>query len=311
MPAYSKVAVLRLNSATRPRRALQVAAAEVEGVLLPPRMADEVSAWVATLAAPGATAARLPEGLRAESIDFLRRLARASVRRDAAERGLAHDAERRAEQHQVAAAEVEGVLQQCGLAPDSLPASVTGSLDTLASAAVALGTRDASLGSLYAAIDALEREQAETRQAVQSELQLCDVLRARFVQSDGLLQQLAEVQARCQENAHCQAAESEARTRDLAMLEKKSAQYKQDIALLKEQLKRNGVSEKIYHSKLLQESQAVLNLHQQLVPLRASVEVFQGLPSDLRAAKQVWVSCAFARFTRLSFPGSACPECDL
>ena len=51
-------------------------------------MADEVSAWVATLAAPGATAARLPEGLRAESIDFLRRLARASVRRDAAERGL-------------------------------------------------------------------------------------------------------------------------------------------------------------------------------------------------------------------------------
>ena len=61
-----------------------MAAAEVEGVLLPPRMADEVSAWVATLAAPGATAARLPEGLRAESIDFLRRLARASVRRDAA-----------------------------------------------------------------------------------------------------------------------------------------------------------------------------------------------------------------------------------
>ena len=273
-------------------------------------MADEVRAWVATLAAPGATATRLPEGLRAESIDFLRRLARASVRRDAAERGLAHDAERRAEQHQVAAAEVEGVLQQCGLAPDSLPASVTGSLDTLASAAVALGTRDASLGSLYAAIDALEREQAETRQAVQSELQLCDALRARLVQSDGLLQQLAEVQARCQEHAHCQAAESEARTRDLAMLEKKSAQYKQDIALLKAQLKRNGVSEKIYHSKLLQESQAVLNLHQQLVPLRASVEVFQGLPSDLRAAKQVWMSCVFARFSCLSFPGSACPECD-
>jgi hypothetical protein len=60
----------------------------------------------------------------------------------------------------------------------------------------------------------------------------------------------------------------------------------QDIARLKEQLKRNGVHEKIYHAKILQESEAVLALHQQLQPLRASLKSFHGLPSDLRLAKQ-------------------------
>ena len=59
----------------------------------------------------------------------------------------------------------------------------------------------------------------------------------------------------------------------------------QDIARLKEQLKRNGVHEKIYHAKILQESEAVLALHQQLQPLRASLKSFHGLPSDLRLAK--------------------------
>jgi hypothetical protein len=60
----------------------------------------------------------------------------------------------------------------------------------------------------------------------------------------------------------------------------------QDIARLKEQLKKNGVHEKIYHAKILQESEAVLALHQQLQPLRASLESFHGLPADLRLAKQ-------------------------
>lgn len=60
----------------------------------------------------------------------------------------------------------------------------------------------------------------------------------------------------------------------------------QDIKRVKEELKRNGVGDKIYHSKILQESQTVLALHAFLVPLRSSLEAYQGLPSDLRLAKQ-------------------------
>ena len=61
---------------------------------------------------------------------------------------------------------------------------------------------------------------------------------------------------------------------------------RQDISRLKEELKRNGVHEKIYHSKILDESEAVLALHRELEPLRESLKAFHGLPADLGLAKQ-------------------------
>jgi hypothetical protein len=69
----------------------------------------------------------LPD-LTPESRDFVRRLAAASAHRDATELQIAHDAQRLAARHQAELAEVEDVLQQCGLAPHSLPTAVSSSL---------------------------------------------------------------------------------------------------------------------------------------------------------------------------------------
>jgi hypothetical protein len=55
---------------------------------------------------------------------------------------------------------------------------------------------------------------------------------------------------------------------------------------LKQELKRLGVGDKIYHSKILQESEAVKGVHAELEPLRAAIQSFQGLPCDLALAKQ-------------------------
>jgi len=127
----------------------------------------------------------LPVGLRQDSVEFLRRLAVASEHRDQVERQLALDARLRAAQHANELVEVEDVLQQCGLAPHTLPNSITSSLggitficvvpalcravlhslrlthgetcaETLTSSAVALCTRDTALCSLYGAYDFLE-----------------------------------------------------------------------------------------------------------------------------------------------------------
>jgi hypothetical protein len=129
--------------------------------------------------------AEMPVDLRPDSVDFLRRLAMASEHRDQVERQLALDAQLRAAQHANELVEVEDVLQQCGLAPHTLPNSITSSLggitficvvpalcravlhslrlthgetcaDTLTSSAVALCTRDTALCSLYGAYDFLE-----------------------------------------------------------------------------------------------------------------------------------------------------------
>jgi hypothetical protein len=155
-------------------------------------------------------------------------------------------------------------------------------------------------------------KEAETKAAIASEMERCASLQSRLQECEDLLKELILVEQRCKEQAKHEAADQEARSRDMATLEKKSMQYKQvaslnsatkiprlqlnallrlslecqDIARLKEQLKRNGVTEKIYHTKILQESEAVMSLREQLQPLRASVEAFQGLPSDLRLAKQ-------------------------
>jgi len=69
----------------------------------------------------------LPD-LAPESRDFVRRLAAASAHRDATELQIAHEAQRLAARHQAELAEVEDVLQQCGLAPHSLPTAVLSSL---------------------------------------------------------------------------------------------------------------------------------------------------------------------------------------
>ena len=127
----------------------------------------------------------LPVDLRPDSVEFLRRLAVASEHRDQVERQLAVDAQLRAAQHANELVEVEDVLQQCGLAPHTLPNSITSSLggitfmcvlsalcravlhnlrlthcetcaETLTSSAIALCTRDTALCSLYGAYDFLE-----------------------------------------------------------------------------------------------------------------------------------------------------------
>lgn len=55
---------------------------------------------------------------------------------------------------------------------------------------------------------------------------------------------------------------------------------------LKQELKRLGVGDKIYHSKILQESEAVKGVHAELQPLGAAIQAFHGLPCDLGLAKQ-------------------------
>jgi len=70
----------------------------------------------------------LPANLRPESVAFLQRLIAASVHRDATEQQLATDAQRRAAQHATEQVVTEDVLQQCGLAPNSMPTAVSGSL---------------------------------------------------------------------------------------------------------------------------------------------------------------------------------------
>jgi hypothetical protein len=72
--------------------------------------------------------AEIPGDLQPESVAFLRRLAAVSTQRDRTARQLSLDAERRCAQHAAELQEVEDVLQQCGIAPDSMPTSITGSL---------------------------------------------------------------------------------------------------------------------------------------------------------------------------------------
>lgn len=83
---------------------------------------EETHAWLR------AHGAELPVDMRPESVAFLRRLAAASTHRDRTERQLALDAERRCAMHAAELEKLEDVLQQCGIAPKSLPTSITGSL---------------------------------------------------------------------------------------------------------------------------------------------------------------------------------------
>ena len=58
----------------------------------------------------------------------MRRLAAASAHRDRTERQLAQDARRLAGRHAAELDEIEDVLQQCGLTPQSLPTAISSSL---------------------------------------------------------------------------------------------------------------------------------------------------------------------------------------
>ena len=96
-------------------------------------MEGRVKEWLSALAsADGCDVPMLPPDLQPESLKFLERLAVASTKRNEVELQLAVDAQLRAKQHSAKAAEAEDILQQCGIASESLPTAVSASLGILA-----------------------------------------------------------------------------------------------------------------------------------------------------------------------------------
>ena len=92
---------------------------------------QEVEDWLLLHSNAGGTSLALPPDLQPESLEFLRRLAAESTHRDNIEQELSRDAENRAAQHAAELADIENILQQCGLAPQSLPTAIVSSLGML------------------------------------------------------------------------------------------------------------------------------------------------------------------------------------
>eukprot|EP00960_Hanusia_phi_P060114 764410-Hanusia_phi.AAC.5 len=177
-------------------------------------------------------------------------------------------------------------LSFVGLTPPRMIPTIVSTLKTLSSAASILGVEECDTSSMVSAYSEMERETARLRQIIArkdaetlSMRQVCERMTAD-------LSEVRSIRERLVEREQIEQQENICKQRDIDILEKKSMQYKNEIARLKAELKRNNVSDQIYHGRLVNESNTVKALHEQLLPLRKKMEGYHGLPTDVYLAKQ-------------------------
>ncbi|KAJ1489503.1 hypothetical protein T484DRAFT_1779848 [Baffinella frigidus] len=232
----------------------------------------EIREWVEGLGGP--TSPAVP-ALSDASLAYLQRLSTASKARDGLNRRLAAEARRQGASQEAEATRAVAILERCSLHFDrwdprsgdmkrvvqgQFPYSVGSCVETLADSAIALDTKDASLNRLCAAVSRVDADLAAAEDAKMHQDAGTARLRRESAASLALLEKLQRIEedflARVE---HDEAAEGE-REQALSYLTAKQNQYKAAIGKYREELRTSGVSEEIYHARLILESEHVREL---------------------------------------------------
>ena len=183
-------------------------------------------------------------------------------------------------------AAIKNELSHAGLTQSRMIPTIVSTLKTLSSSASILGVEECEVSSMVSAYSEIEREMAKLRQIkTRKDAEAASMER----KAEGMMEVLSEVRSireRLGGRDQQEQQENICKQRDMEILEKKSMQYRNEIARLKAELKKNNVSDQIYHPRLVHESNTVKALHDQLHPLRKKMEGYHGLPTDMYLAKQ-------------------------
>lgn len=239
----------------------------------------EVKAWLASQF--DAAGKDVPEfEYTPRSISHLHKLASVSQAKTQAAGIVAADFRQKAAEYRSQAARTREILENVGLAQESLPSIVVGSAQVLANVANLLNIRDTELSSFLVAMgDISLRKTAveEKRAKVQKESKiLLDYTRKAISRLTYLKRTLAQLE---DDVAPCEAQMENWKT-NLAIMVSKERQYLQQYANYKAILTRVGYTPEISHGVLVEMAEHRKDLEKKTKPILDTLRSYQDLPPD-------------------------------
>lgn len=214
------------------------------------------------------------------SIAHLYNLATVSQAKTQAANILANDFRQKATEYRAQAARIREILENVGLAQESLPSNVVGSAQVLANVANLLNIRDTELSSFLVAMgDISLRKTAveEKRAKAQKESKiLLDYTRKAIARLTYLKRTLAQLE---DDVAPCEAQMENWKT-NLAVMASKERQYLQQYSNYKALLNRVGYKPEISHGLLVEMAEHRKDLEKKTKPILDTLRSYQDLPPD-------------------------------
>ncbi|KAF2289294.1 hypothetical protein P3X46_009194 [Hevea brasiliensis] len=239
----------------------------------------EVKAWLASQF--DAAGKDVPEfEYTPRSIAHLYNLASVSQAKTQAANILANDFRQKAIEYRAQAARIREILENVGLAQESLPSNVVGSAQVLANVANLLNIRDTELSSFLVAMGDISLRKTgveEKRAKAQKESKiLLDYTRKAIARLTYLKRTLAQLE---DDVAPCEAQMENWKT-NLAVMASKERQYLQQYSNYKALLNRVGYKPEISHGVLVEMAEHRKELEKKTKPIMDTLRSYQDLPPD-------------------------------
>ncbi|EEF33226.1 AUGMIN subunit 1 [Ricinus communis] len=214
------------------------------------------------------------------SISHLYNLATLSQSKTNAANILANDFRQKATEYRAQAARIREILENVGLAQESLPSNVVGSAQVLANVANLLNIRDTELSSFLVAMGDISLRKTgveEKRAKAQKDSKiLLDYTRKAIARLTYLKRTLAQLE---DDVAPCEAQMENWKT-NLAVMASKERQYLQQYSNYKALLNRVGYTPEISHGVLVEMSEHRKELEKKTKPIMDTLRSYQDLPPD-------------------------------
>ncbi|XAR68433.1 hypothetical protein NMG60_11003542 [Bertholletia excelsa] len=240
---------------------------------------SEVKAWLA--AQFEAAGKDVPDfEYTPRSVAHLHDLATVSQAKTQAAGIVANDFRQKAAEYRSQAARIREILENIGLAQDSLPSNVVASAQVLANVANLMNIRDTELSSFLVAMGDLSLRKTgveEKRAKVQKESKiLLDYTRKAIARLTYLKRTLAQLE---DDVAPCEAQMENWKT-NMAIMVSKEQQYLKQYANYKAILNRVGYSPEISHGVLVEMAEHRKELDKKTKPILDTLRSYQDLPPD-------------------------------
>ncbi|XP_052173267.1 AUGMIN subunit 1 [Diospyros lotus] len=239
----------------------------------------EVKAWLASQF--DAAGKDIPDfEYTPRSIAHLHSLATLSRAKTQAAEIVANDFRQKAAEYRSQAARIREILENVGLAQDSLPSNVVTSAQVLANVANLLNIRDTELSSFLVAMGDISLRKTgveEKRVKVQKESKiLLDYTRKAIARLTYLKRTLAQLE---DDVAPCESQMENWKT-NLAIMVSKERQYLQQYSNYKAILNRVGYTPEISHGMLVEMAEHRKDLEKKTKPILDTLRSYQDLPPD-------------------------------
>lgn len=255
---------------------------EMSGTMDPPVAESKIGEVKAWLVSQFESAAKeVPDfEYTPRSIAHLHNLATLSQAKTQAAVIVANDFRQKAAEYRSQAARIREILENVGLAQESLPTNVVASGQVLANVANLMNIRDTELSSFLVAMGDISLRKTgveEKRAKVRKESKvLLDYTRKAIARLTYLKRTLAQLE---DDVAPCEAQMENWKT-NLTIMVSKERQYLQQYSNYKAMLNRVGYTPEISHGVLVEMSEHRKELEKKTKPILDTLRSYQDLPPD-------------------------------